>query len=402
MGFDVQSLVERLAGHWESMIETRRVLHSRPELAFQEEFTARYIAEQLHLLGLVVRERVGGTGVVAHLTGGQPGPHVLLRADMDALALSEGPSSKAYRSERPGISHACGHDGHVAILIAVAQVLAEVRSQWSGSVTFVFQPAEETLEGAAAMIRDGLLDSDQFDAAFALHLWNFLPFGTVGVRAGVSHAGVDQVGITVHGLTGHGGMPHLGRDAFAALADILSASQRMLSREVSPFEPAVLTFGEIDAGNVYNATPGVAMASGSLRTLKSETHDYIIERLNEVVDGIAAVWRVQAKLNVRRGTSPVLSAVQMVDIVRDAACETVGQENVVEHDIVMGGDDMAEILHVVPGCYFVVGSQSTGDHRYALHHNEGFDFEERAMDVAARVMLRSLHSFSCSGRERGR
>ena len=278
----------------ERLIELRRDFHRHPELAHQEHRTAGIVAEHLRRLGLdEVRTGVGQTGVVGVLKGGRPGRTVMLRADMDALPLTEADRGQAYQSVNQGTHHACGHDGHTAILLTTAELLVARRREVPGTVTFVFQPAEERVGGAEGMIADGALEPRP-DACFGLHLWNDLEVGRVDARAGPVYASSDAFDITLSGPGGHGAMPHQVPDPVVASAQLIVALQTLVSRDSPPMEPAVLTIGSIHGGTAPNIIPTRVELQGTLRVFDPAVRERLLARAREQVSCIAAAFRVEA------------------------------------------------------------------------------------------------------------
>ncbi|TAK33592.1 MAG: amidohydrolase [Chloroflexota bacterium] len=372
----------------EDLIALRRDLHAHPELGYQEHRTAALIAERLRAAGLEVTEGVAGTGVVALLRGSARGKTVLVRADMDALPIVE-ESTQSYRSQNQGVMHACGHDGHVAIAILVAETLAAARAHVRGNVKFVFQPAEESIGGAEPMIQSGVLENPHVDLAVALHLWNELPVGTVGVRAGPIFAGADAFTITLTGRGGHGAMPHQAVDAIAIAGQVLVSIQTLVSREVSPFQPAVVTVGTIQGGTAFNIIAPIVQMQGTIRTFDQSVRDQLVERLTILTSGIAAGMRGQSELSVTMSCPAVVNDADVCEIIRQAAIATIGPENVGDMHPSTGADDMSYFLQHVPGCYFVVGSANPERGLGKPHHHPQFDIDESALWVGAAVLARS-------------
>ena len=287
----------------EQLVAWRRDFHMHPELGFQEVRTAGIVAEHLHDLGLEVSTGVGRTGVVALVEPDDvaaDAPTVLLRFDMDALPIDE-QNDVPYRSQNPGVMHACGHDGHTAIGMGVAALLTKHRQELAGRVKLVFQPAEEGLGGAQAMIADGALEGPKPAAAFGLHLWSRMPLDQIVVQEGPLMAGADKIHLVVHGVGGHGAMPHETIDAVVVASEIVLAWQTIVSRTVSPTEPAVVTVGSFHAGSAANVIAGRAELSGSIRSFSIETRDLLVRRLREIAEGICAAH------NARCGSLPASS-----------------------------------------------------------------------------------------------
>jgi len=368
----------------DELIETRRRIHQHPELSFAEHDTAQIIADRCEKLGYSVRTGVGETGVVADLDSGKPGPTVMLRADMDALPISERHDS-AWKSQNNGVMHACGHDGHVSIQLVVASIMKE-RNDWSGKLRLCFQPAEETAGGAQPMIDGGVLDG--VNQAFGLHLFTTLPAGHVGVTEGTIFASADGFIVRVVGKGGHGGMPHLSIDPISVAVQIINGLQLIVSREASPFAPAVVTVGQFHAGTAHNIIPEEAVFSGTVRAFTAEERVRMLQRVEEIVRTVAKAHRAEVEFSLANQTPAVICAKEPAKLVRDAAGQTVGPENLELGSTTTGADDMAYFLEKVPGCYFLVGAGYTDRHN-APHHHPDFDIDESSLAIGAKTMVRA-------------
>ena len=368
-------------------IDTRRRLHREPELSYQEHRTAALIATRCQELGYAVREGVGGTGVIADLDSGRPGPAVMVRADIDALPIQERGEGRVARSQHDGVMHACGHDGHVAIALGVVGVLATVREQWRGRVRLCFQPAEEVAGGALPMIEDGALED--VDRVLGLHLWAPLPVGRVGVRPGVIFSSADRFALVIRGRGGHGGMPHTSIDPIAAAAQVISALQTIVSRETSPFAPGVVTIGRVDGGSTYNVIAEEVRLEGTARAMVQAERERILRRVEEIAAGVTVAMRCESRFERGNGCPPVGSDAAMAELVRAAAVAAVGDENVDTPEPVTVGDDVAYFLERVPGCYFLVGAGDPRKQRVAPHHHPEFDIDERCLDIGIATLARA-------------
>ena len=370
----IQKLLQSFPGQeFESLVQTRRDLHQHPELGFEETRTAGIIADRLSRLGLSPRTGVGRTGVTAD--PGQSGARILLRADMDALPLAEA-TGAPYESRIPGRMHACGHDGHVAIGLAVAERLA--RSPSAGRFRFLFQPAEEGAGGAEACAADGVLEG--VSAALGLHLWNQMPVGKVGVNRGALLAAVDEFAIEVEGRGGHGASPHETSDPIVAAARIIDALQSVVSREISPLDSAVVTIGSVHGGTAFNIIPSSVRLTGTARSFTEETGRALPEKVARVVRGTAEAAGVEARLDYRRVNRATVNDRAMAELFIETARELFGEENVETETRTLGGEDMSVFLSRVPGCFFFVGSAPAGPHR--PHHSPDFDIDERSLALA--------------------
>ncbi len=366
-----------------SLVADRRDLHQHPELGFQETRTSGLVATRLEQLGYQVRAQVGKTGVVG--VKGSGGRCVLLRADMDALPLEE-TNDVPYRSRHAGRMHACGHDGHVAIGLEVARRLAE--AAMAGAVKFAFQPAEETSNGAAAMIADGVLEQPRVDAAFGLHLWNGLPVGTIGLMAGPVMASVDEFEITVTGKGGHAAMPHLTIDPVLAAAHIVTALQSLVSRRLDPFAQGVVSVTQLAAGHVFNVIPEQATLRGTVRTFGGRFFEDAPQLIEATARGIAAAFGAEAVVRYRRLSGPLTNDATMTALMQEVACEIVGFESVKDGVRTMGGEDMSYFLERVPGCFAFVGSARSDGGSFP-HHSPRFDIEEAALVIGADLLTRT-------------
>lgn len=363
------------------VVADRRHLHQHPELGFQEFGTAKFIAERLRALGLdEVRTEVGKTGVVGILRGGKPGKVVALRADMDALPIEE-ENDVAYRSLNGGVMHACGHDAHISMMLGAARVLASKRADIPGTVKFIFQPGEEGLGGAKAMIADGALENPTPDAIFGLHIWNEAPAGIVQVRDTVAMVAGDGFKIEITGKGGHGAIPHAAIDPIAVGAEIVLALQTIISRNIDPILAGVVTVGAFRAGNAGNVIPPTAELSGTIRTVTPEERTEIHQRVEQIARGIARAMRAEIEFTLKFGVGATVNTPAMAAIVREAAIELVGPDRVEEGDLKVVSEDMSEFLNRVPGCYYFVGSRNPEKGFIWGHHHARFDIDEDAMAV---------------------
>jgi amidohydrolase len=374
------------------LIADRRDLHQHPELAFEEHRTAGLVAERMRGLGYAVSTGVGGTGVVATRAGGDR--CVLLRADMDALPVEEA-SDVPYRSRHAGRMHACGHDGHVAMGLEVARRLAAV--QLPGTVKFAFQPAEEMNNGAAAMIDAGVLRGPRVDAAFGVHLWNYLPLGTIGVMPGPVMAAVDLFEITVVGRGGHASAPHLTVDPVLVAAHIVTALQSVVSRSRDPLEEGVVSVTEVGAGAAYNVIPVRAVLRGTVRSFGGRFFAEVPGLVERTARGVAAALGAGVELRYERLSRPVVNDDAMTAVMRAAAEAVVGRDHVRQGVRTMGGEDFACFLEAVPGCFAFVGSAPRDGRPGAPHHSPTFDIEEEALAIGADLLTRTAVGYLTRG-----
>ncbi len=390
------ALARDVARRRKQLIELRRFFHQRPELSFEEYETAAEIARRLRAMGLEPREGVGGAGVVALLRGqatsDRPARTLLLRADIDALPVMEEATEgdRPWRSQRPGVMHACGHDGHIAIALSLAELLMARREQLHGAVQFVFQPAEERIGGALAMLADGVTREPPVDASLGLHLWTPVPVGDVSVQAGAVFSSADEVLLRVRGRGGHGAMPHLAVDPIVVAAEIITALQTLVAREISPFHPAVVTFGSIHGGGAFNVIADTVEMHGTLRAYAPEDREMLRRRIGEVARGVAMGLRADVEYEIRAGCPACVNDTKMAEIVRRAAIATVGAAHVPGGDQRQAAsDDMAYFLEAAPGCYFFVGASDPAHGIDAPHHSPRFDIAEDALPIGLETLARA-------------
>ncbi len=373
----------------EQLVAWRRDFHTHPELGFQEHRSAGVIADRLRELGYQVQTGVATTGVVALLEGQQTGPVVMLRFDMDALPITEETQAE-YTSQNPGVMHACGHDGHMAIGLGVATLMAQRRDEMAGTLKLVFQPGEEGMNGADVMVKEGVLENPRPDVLLATHVWNEKPVGTVGVSLGAIMAAAEKWTCTVRGTGGHGALPHQTVDPIVATAQIVTALQSVVSRNVSPLETAVVTVSTLHGGEAFNVIPAQVDLSGTIRTYDPSTRETVLRRVREVVEGVAAACGAEADLDIVSLTPAVINDAGVAKVVRAAAEAVVGPENVASDVRTMGSEDAAFFMQEVPGCYFFLGAANAERGLNAPHHNPRFDFDEDALPLGVAIMTQAL------------
>jgi amidohydrolase len=369
------------------LIEDRRHLHRHPELSYQERATAELCAERCEVLGYTVRTEVGGTGVLADLDSGRPGPTVMLRADTDALPITERGEHRPARSENEGAMHACGHDGHVAMALGAAAILGELRDAWSGRVRMCFQPAEEVAGGALPMIEQGAMEG--VDRVLGIHLWAPLQVGRVAVGPGPLFGSADEFGLVVRGRGGHGGMPHTSVDPVVCAAHLVVALQTIVSRETSPFSPAVVTVGRIEGGSAFNVIAEEVRLRGTVRAFEHSERERLLHRIAEIAQDLAKSLRCEAEFVRANGCPPVVSDATVAEVVRRAAIATVGEASVDPAPRITVGDDVALFLERAPGCYFLVGAGDVATRPVAPHHHPEFDIDERCLPIGAATLARA-------------
>jgi hippurate hydrolase len=345
-------------------LKFRHDLHRHPELAFQEYRTAGKIAETLKQWGYEVTAGVGKTGVVAGLTCGTSAKSMGLRADMDALPIAE-ETGLPYASIEEGRMHACGHDGHVTMLLGAARYLAETRS-FNGTVRLYFQPAEEIIEGAAAMIKDGLFERFPVDAVFAIHLAPELPLGILGTRSGPAMASADRWRVILTGIGGHGAIPEKAIDPIVAGSSIVMALQTVVSRNVSPHLATVVTVGSFQSGDTDNIIPHQAILRLSIRNTHPETRLQVLERIRTIIMGQAASYGVECEIQEMSATPVLLNDPELAEFARTVARDLFGHDRIAETPLIMASEDFAFMVQEKPGCLCNLG---TGGN-FGLHHPE--------------------------------
>ncbi|HUY58041.1 MAG TPA: M20 family metallopeptidase [Candidatus Micrarchaeaceae archaeon] len=379
------------------LVADRRHLHRHPELAGHEKQTSNYIAGRLEALGLNPKLLLDGTAVTVDIAGEGSGERVLLiRADTDALPIQERGEARPYRSQIPGAMHACGHDGHIAIALATAQLLASHRGQFGGLVRVIFQPAEETAGGAERMIAAGVMDFPPVGAALGLHLWSGQQVGRVGVRDGAIFASADEFGVEIRGRGGHGALPHQALDPIPIASLIVLALQTLVSRETSPYSSTVVTVGTIQAGQAFNIIPETAQLAGTVRAFTEEDRERLLRRIGEVASGIAGAFGASATMTRGAGCPPVVCDPVMAEVVREAVRESSGFE-LVEPEPLTVGDDVGLFLRRVPGCYFLLGAGNESTGITAPHHHPDFDIDEACLPIGAEVMTRATLDYLAGG-----
>ena len=369
--------VERLT---EQLIEWRRDFHRHPEVAFQEQRTSSVVCSFLKSLGLPVTTYVK-TGLRAELEGKPGGRTVALRADLDALPLKE-EGDKEYISENPDACHACAHDGHMAILMGVAHILSRRKEAFRGNVVFLFQPAEELPPGGAKpMVEKGALEG--VDAIFGLHLWQALPTGKIGIVKGPMMAQADNFSIKVIGKGGHGSMPQTTVDPILVASQLVVNIQSIVSRNIDPIKPAVVSFGTVKGGTVFNIIPGEVKLTGTARMFEASVQSLVEKRLKEITEETCKAFGATSEFQYDKGYPPLVNHEGMVDFVLDVVKEILGEGSVAEFAPIMGGEDFTYYLQKVPGAFLFFGM---GDGMVYPHHHPRFDLDERALPLATFLM----------------
>ena len=367
----------------DSIIKWRRDFHEYPELAFKEHRTGDVILKELRSMGMEPKEKVGKTGVTADLQFGD-GPMIGLRADMDALPIKE-TSGLDFSSKNEGVMHACGHDGHMAMLLGAAKVLSDNERSYNGSIRFIFQPAEEGEGGARCMIDDGCLDG--VDEIYGIHVWNYQPVGEVGVKDGPVLAAADMFDIKIKGIGGHGAAPQGTVDAVVVASHLVQAFQTIVSRNTNPLESTVVSIGKINGGHNFNIIADEVSLSGTARAYTEKNRNLIKQRMKEIIDGISKTYDAEILLDYKDGYPPTINHPEPTKKVLQAATQVVG-DNAAAPYLSMGGEDFAYYLQKKPGCFFFVGSAPNEKKLFETpHHCSHFNMDEKALLIGSSIYL---------------
>jgi amidohydrolase len=377
-------IAEKIDQLFPKMIQWRRFLHQHPELSYQESKTAAFVADHLKQLGLQVQTNIGGHGVIGLLVGGQPGPTVALRADMDALPIHD-EKTNDYASQVPGVMHACGHDAHTSTLLGLAYLFSEVRSTLAGTIKFIFQPAEEVSPGGALpLIQHGVLDD--VDVIFGVHLWTPFPVGSVYCKAGPFMAAADEFSIEIQGKGGHGGLPHETIDSVMIGSQLVTSLQTIVSRNINPTEPAVVSVGAFHAGKSFNVIAERCSLLGTVRTFNSDIRDQIQKRMSDMSHAICEAYGASCEFEYKVGYPPVVNHTKETERFFKVGGKVFGAEHTIESALIMAGEDYAYYLQKVPGCFMFVGAGNADLGVWAPHHHPYFDIDEEAMRNAALLL----------------
>ena len=368
----------------ESIISARRDFHMHPELAFNEHRTAEIVSKKLNSFGLKIEKGIGKTGVVGILEGHSSSKTIALRADMDALPIQE-TNNVEYKSKNDGIMHACGHDGHTAILLGAAEALSKKKHLINGNIKFLFQPAEEGHGGARYMINDGALDN--VDEIYGLHLWNYQKYGTVGVKTGPIMAAADIFDITINGKGGHGAAPQGTKDAVVIASNLIQTFQTIISRNTNPIESTVITIGSINGGYNFNIIADTVTLKGTTRAYTEKNRQLIKSRMKDIIKGTEKIFDCEIKLNYENGYPPTINHEKQSDNILHAAKQIVG-ENAGYPYLSMAGEDFSYFLQKKPGCFFFVGSSPLDrDPLSVPHHCSHFDIDEGSLLIGSSVFV---------------
>lgn len=379
----IESLVKQ---YTPKICELRRQIHENPELSYEEVETSALMAKTLRSLGIEVQETVAGLhAVIGTLYGAKPGPTIALRTDMDALSIPE-ETDLPFKSKNPGKMHACGHDGHMSILLGTAMVLSALKDEIAGNVVFVCQPAEEKSPtgGAKAIVASGVLDG--IDAIYGLHVWPTLPTGQIGVRAGAMMAASDHVQITIHGKSSHAAMPHKGVDAIVAAGQFITAVQDIISRQINPLYPTVLTIGKINGGTRYNIVADTVVLEGTCRTYDKEAQDTVETNLGNFLKGLDAMYGTTSELDYERGYAAVVNEPDQAELIASTVRECFGDAAVpVIAEPAMTAEDYSGYLQKYKGGFFWLGATKPGAPVYPLH-NAKFAVDEDCLPIGVELM----------------
>lgn len=373
----------------DDLISWRRDFHRYPELGFEERRTARIVAQELESLGMEVKTGIAHTGVIGLLKGANPGSNIMVRLDMDALPIQE-ENNVEYASKVPGVMHACGHDGHMAIGLGVARIFAKLRGSISGSVKFVFQPAEEGLGGAITMIKEGVLHNPKPDIVLGLHLINDLPLGTLVVRRGPLATSHDRFICSIFGKGAHGAKPELAQDPVVAAGYLITTLQTVVSRNISPLDTGVVTVATMQAEGASNIIPGRVDLTGTIRTFDEEVRKTIHQRVREIVEGVTHSLGCSANLEIENINPAIVNDPQVASVVHQIATTIVGAENVDDSYQSSGSDDVAFFLEHVPGCVFYIGSANDQKGLNYPGHSSRHDFDEHALVLGCATLAASI------------
>ena len=363
----------------DQIISWRREIHAHPEVAWEETQTGDMVASLLESFGIEVK-RTANTGVLGLLSGGRTGKTVALRADMDALAIAEA-NDIPYKSKNPGVMHACGHDGHTAMLLGAAKILSQMRSNISGTVKFIFQPAEEIGLGALKLIDSGVMEG--VDALLGVHLWPDLPSGKVSLVPGPRMASADKIKITVRGKSGHGSMPHQGIDAILAASAIIMNLQSISSREISPLEPAVITIGKVTGGTSWNITCDEVTLEGTTRCFSHEVRKSFPLAIERIIQNTAASFRAQADMEYIAIAPPLINDTRIAKLAAASLCKLYGDNIAGDIEKVMGGEDFAYLCEKTPGAMAFIGIGNKEKQTDYPLHSDKFNIDEDVLPIGA-------------------
>ncbi|MEF2070311.1 M20 aminoacylase family protein [Consotaella aegiceratis] len=383
-------VLERIAGFTDDLTAIRRDFHAHPELGFEEVRTSARVAEMLESWGIEVARGIGGTGVVGVLDGARTGRTIGLRADMDALPMDE-QTNLPYASKNPGVFHGCGHDGHTTMLLGAARYLAETRD-FAGRAVFIFQPAEEGLGGARAMLADGLFERFPCDELYGIHNSPYLEADEIKVTPGPAQAGADFFDIDIRGRGSHGAMPQASRDPVVIGAGLVKEMQSVVSRNMDPTKPAVVSITQFHAGSAYNVIPETARLSGTVRHFDSAVREMIWDRIRHLCDGFALAYEVEIDIDIRSVFDVLVNDETRARDLIAVGQDVVGDKAQLGESATMGSEDMADLLRVVPGAFCNLGHGGT-----VPLHNPGFILDDAILPVGASLLARLVEQRGTAG-----
>ena len=383
----VESIKQLSDKYFDATVENRRYLHAHPELSYKEHNTAKYVAQQLKTFGLQPKEGVADTGVVATVEGKNPSKRVIaLRADMDALPIQE-KNEVSYKSTVSGVMHACGHDVHTASLLTTSRILKELKDQFEGTVKFIFQPGEEKNPGGASlMIRDGVLKNPEPKSIVGQHVMPLIPVGKIGFREGMYMASCDEIYLTVIGKGGHGATPDLAVDPIVIASHIIIALQQIISRNASPKQPTVLTFGNIIGEGATNIIPNEVKIAGTFRAMNEEWRASALQKITKMAESIAEGMGGKCEVNISRGYPFLQNDPELTRRIRSAAERYVGKENIVDLDITLGAEDFSYYSQVIPASFYRLGTRNESKGITSYVHTPTFNIDEEALRIAPGLM----------------
>lgn len=372
----------------------RQYIHRFPELSFQEFKTSEFIAAELTKLNISFSKGMAGTGIIAIIEGKNPSKKCLaIRAELDALPITE-LNDVDYKSQHPGIMHACGHDVHSACLLGLAAIMNDLKSEWEGTLKLIFQPGEEMHPGGGSMmIAEGVLENPKVDAILALHVYPHLAAGIVGFRQGQYMASTDEIHITIEGKGGHAALPHQTIDPIAISAQVIVALQQVISRRSNPIIPSVLSFGKIAGGTVNNVIPDKVEISGTLRTMDEKWRAEAHQLIKDIVCNTASSFGAKAIVEIPKGYPSLFNDQKLTEAISGFASEYLGQNNVRELSLRMTADDFAFYSQQIPGCYYRLGTNTNNESKTASVHNAHFDIDENALVTGVGVMSYAAFSY---------
>ncbi|MCD6435108.1 MAG: amidohydrolase [Clostridiales bacterium] len=383
-------MIHKLIGkNRDYVIQLRRYFHQHPEPSWNEFETSKYVKAELTKMGVPFIS-IAKTGVIATIEGNKPGKTVALRADMDALEILE-ENTTEYVSKNPGIMHACGHDGHTAMMLGTAKALSELKDYINGTVKLFFQPAEEMVQGAKLMIEEGALEN--VDGIMGIHLWSGIETGKISCEAGPRMASGDYVIVDIKGRGGHGSMPNQGVDAVLVAAAFITNMQMMVSREINPLDPAVLTFGEVKSGTRFNILSGSAHLEGTSRCFDPEIQKRFPEIIKRYGENIAKAYRAEFSLNYIIGTPPTINEPQCSEIAKNSVIDFLGSDGLISYEKTTGSEDMAYYLERVPGLIAFVGARNDEKKANYPHHHPKFNIDEDSLEIGTELYVRFAIDF---------